>query len=165
MSRFVTVWVALLATGVPAALADARKDCFEKSGDVAIGACSEAIRRDPNDAVSYVNRAFEYVQKGDPARSIADYSKAIELDANRFDAYQGRAWAYLKTGKAAEGLADVNRSLQIKPDFATGLDTRAHIYEALGRRDDAIADFRRALAIEPRMQGSREGLRRLGSKP
>ena len=165
MSRFVTVWVALLATGVPAALADARKDCFEKSGDVAISACSEAIRRDPNDAVSYVNRAFEYVQKGEPARSIADYSKAIELDANRFDAYQGRAWAYLKAGKAAEGLADVNRSLQIKPDFATGLDTRAHIYEALGRRDDAIADFRRALAIEPRMQGSREGLRRLGSKP
>ena len=165
MSRFATVWVIVLVSGVPAALADARKDCFEKSGEVAIGACSEAIRRDPSDAVSYVNRAFEYVQKGEHARSIADYSKAIALDANRFDAYQGRAWAYLKTGKAAEGLADANRSLQIKPDFATGLDTRGHIFEALGRRDEAIADFRRALAIEPRMQGSREGLQRLGAKP
>lgn len=165
MSRFVTVWVILLMAGAPAVLADARKDCFEKSGDVAINACSEAIGRDPNDAVSYVNRAFEYVQKGEHVRSIADYSKAIELDANRFDAYQGRAWAYLTAGKAAEGLADANRSLQIKPDFATGLDTRGHIYEALGRRDEAIADFRRALAIEPRMQGSRQGLQRLGGKP
>ena len=165
MSRFVTVWIVLLLAGAPAALADARKDCFEKSGEVAINACSEAIRRDPNDAVSYVNRAFEYVQKGAHGRSIADYSKAIELDASRFDAYQGRAWAYLKTGKPAEGLADANRSLQIKPDFATGLDTRGHIFEALGRRDEAIADFRRALAIEPRMQGSREGLQRLGVKP
>lgn len=164
MSRLVTVWVALLVIGAPAVLADARKDCFEKSGEVAIKACSEAIQRDPKDTVSYVNRAFEYVQKGEHAQSIADYSKAIELDANRPDAYQGRAWAYFKTGKPAQGLADADRSLQIKPNDAPALDTRGHIYEALGRRDDAIADFRRALSIEPRMQGSREGLRRLGGK-
>jgi Tfp pilus assembly protein PilF len=165
MSRFVTVWIVLLVIGAPAVLADARKDCFEKSGDVAIRACSEAIQRDPKDTVSYVNRAFEYVQKGEHAQSVADYSKAIELDAGRLDAYQGRAWAYLKTGKAAQGLADVERALQMKPNDARTFDTRGHIYEALGRRDDAIADFRRALAIEPRMQGSREGLQRLGGKP
>jgi tetratricopeptide (TPR) repeat protein len=165
MSRLVTVLVVLSLAGTSLAQADARKDCFEKSGDIAIRACSEAIERNPRDAVSYVNRAFEYLQKGDHARTIADYSKAIELDASRSDAYQGRAWAYLKTGKPAEGLADAERSLQIKPDDATALDTRGHIYEALGRREDAIADFRRALAVEPRMQGSREGLRRLGVRP
>ena len=165
MSRFVTVWVALLVIGAPAVLADARKDCFEKSGDIAIKACSEAILRDPKDTVSYVNRAFEYVQKGEHTQSIADYSKAIELDASRLDAYQGRAWAYLKTGKAAQGLTDAERALQMKPNDARNFDTRGHIYEALGRRDDAVADFRRALAIEPRMQGSREGLQRLGGKP
>ncbi len=82
------------------------------------GPAREAIRRDPKDTVSYVNRAFEYVQKGEHAQSIADYSKAIELDASRLDAYQGRAWAYLKTGKAAQGLADAERSLQIKPNDA-----------------------------------------------
>ena len=165
MSRFLAICVVALAAGASAVLADARKDCFEKSGDIAIRACSDAIRRDPKDTVSYVNRAFEYVQKGEHAQSIADYSKAIELDANRPDAYQGRAWAYFKTGKPAQGLADADRSLQIKPNDAPALDTRGHIYEALGRRDDAIADFRRALAIEPRMQGSREGLQRLGGRP
>jgi len=165
MSRFVTVWVVLLAIGAPAALADARKDCFEKSGDIAIRACTEALRRDPRDTVSYVNRAFEYVQKGQHAQSIADYSKAIELDAGRLDAYQGRAWAYLKTGKAEQGLADAERALQLKPNDARTFDMRGHIYEALGRRDDAVADFRRALALEPRMQGSRDGLQRLGVKP
>jgi len=165
MSRRVTVWVALLVIGAPAVLADARKDCFEKSGDIAIRACSEAIQRDPKDAVSYVNRAFEYLQKGEYAQTIADYSKAIELDASRLDAYQGRAWAYLKTGKAAQGLADAERALQMKPNDARNFDTRGHIYEAMGRRDDAIADFRRALAIEPRMQGSRDGLTRLRVRP
>ncbi len=165
MSRFLKMCVVAMLGGVSPTLADARKDCFEKSGDIAIRACTEAIQRDPRDATSYVNRAFEYLQKNDYPRTVADYSKAIELDATRFDAYQGRAWALFKTGKAADGLADADRALQIKPDFATGLDTRGHIYEALGRRQEAIADFRRALALEPRMQGSRDALRRLGASP
>ena len=161
MSRFAAgaaaVWFAAAV-----ALADARKDCYEKSGDVAIRACSEAIERDPKDLVSFVNRAFEYLQKGELVRAISDYAKAIEIDPSRWDAYQGRAWAYLKAGKTAEGLADAQKALQINPDAAQALDTRAHIYEALGKREEAIADFRRALAIEPRLQGSKDGLRRMG---
>jgi tetratricopeptide (TPR) repeat protein len=164
MSRLAVFCICLLL-GAPAALADARKDCFEKSGDVAIRACTEAIQRDPKDAVSYVNRAFEYLQKGDHARTVADYSKAIELDPGRWDSYQGRAWGYLKMGKAAEGLPDAKRSLELKPDEARTLDIRGHILEALGRREEAIADFRGALALEPRMQGSRDALKRLGARP
>jgi Tfp pilus assembly protein PilF len=161
MSRLAAGAVAvLLATAL--ALADARKDCFEKSGDAAIRACSEAIARNPRDAVSLINRAFEYLQKGEFTLAVADYTKAIEIDPARWDSYQGRAWAYLKAGKAAEGLADAQKSLQIKPDTALTLDTRAHIYEALGRREEAIADYRRALAIEPRLQGSKQGLKRMG---
>jgi tetratricopeptide (TPR) repeat protein len=161
MSRLAAFALGLLM-GMPVVLADARKDCFEKSGDVAIRACSEAIERNPKDAISFINRAFEYLQKGEHARAVADYTKAIELEPSRWDAHQGRAWAYLKTGKAAEGLADAQRSLQIKPNEAQTLDTRGHIYEALGRREEAIADYRRALALQPRLQGSKDGLRRMG---
>src|SRR5262245_29461557 len=103
MSRLAVLSIAL-ACGAAAALADARTDCYRNSGDAAIRACTEAIARDPNDAVSYVNRAYEYLQKGDYDRSVADYSRAIEIDAGRWDAFQGRAWAHLKVGKAAEGL-------------------------------------------------------------
>ena len=163
MSRLAAAWVGLLACA-GLALADARKDCYEKSGDAAIRACTEAIERNPKDAVSFINRAFEYLQKGEYARTIADYSKAIELDPSRWDSYQGRAWAYFKIGKAAEGLADAEQSVKLKPGAAQALDTRGHIYEALGRRQEAIADFRGALAIEPRLQGSRDGLRRLGAR-
>lgn len=161
MSRLAIAATAVVLASA-AAIADARTDCFEKSGEVAIRACGQAIARDPKDVVSYVNRAFEYVQKGNTALAIADYTKAIEIDPSRADAFQGRAWAYLKAGKPAEGLADAQKSLQIKPDSAQALDTRAHIFEALGRREEAIADFRRALAIEPRLQGSKDGLRRMG---
>lgn len=145
----------------PSALADARGDCFQQSGDAAIRACTEAISQNPVDAVSYVNRAFEYLERGDFARAIADYSKALELDPRRADAYAGRAWALLKSGQAAQGLPDADRSLQITPNDARALDIRGQIFAALGRREEAIADFRRALAIEPRLRGSKEGLRRL----
>lgn len=164
MSRLVILFLGLVAAG-SIAMADARTDCFEKSGEVAIRACSEAIARNPNDPVSYINRGFEYLQKGDYVRTLADYSKAIELDGKRWDAFQGRAWAYLRMGKAQEALADAERSLQIKPGEARSLDIRGHVLEALGRREDAVADFRRALAIEPRMKGSRDGLKRLGANP
>jgi tetratricopeptide (TPR) repeat protein len=164
MSRLAALVFGLVAAS-STALADARRDCFEKSGEVAIRACSEAIARNPSDAVSYINRGFEYLQKGDYVRSIADYNKSIELDAKNSDGYQGRAWAYLRSGKANEALPDAERSLQIKPGDARSLDIRGHVLEALGRRDDAIADYRRALAIEPRMKGSRDGLKRLGASP
>lgn len=164
MSRFAVLAIGL-ALGASAALADARMDCYQKRGDAAIRACSDAIAANPRDAVSYINRAFEYLQKGDYARSIADYSRAIQLDPGRWDAFQGRAWAYLKAGKAAEALRDADASLKLKPNEARTLDTRGHILEALGRRDEAIDDFRRALAIEPRLRGSREGLKRLGAGP
>lgn len=164
MSRLAALAIALLL-GSGAALADARTDCFEKSGEVAIRACTEAIQQNPKDAVSHVNRAFEYLQKGDYARSIADYSRAIDLDSTRWDAFQGRAWAYLRTGKPAEGLPDAEQSIKLKPREARTLDIRGHVLEALGRREEAIADYRAALAIEPRLGGSRDGLRRLGARP
>jgi tetratricopeptide (TPR) repeat protein len=168
MSRLAALLVALSilqAPGTPAALADARGDCFAKSGEEAIRACTEAIAHDPRDAVSYLNRAYEHLQKGDHALSLADYTRVIEIDPARWDAFQGRAWALLRSGRPAEGLADADAALKLKPDAAPALDTRAHILEALGRREEAIADFRRALAIEPRLSGSREGLKRLGAAP
>jgi tetratricopeptide (TPR) repeat protein len=164
MSRFTVAALALLV-GPTSGLGDARKDCFEKSGRVAIEACTQAIRSNPRDATSFVNRAYEYLQAGDYARTLADYSKAIELEPVRADAYQGRAWTYLKMGKPEQGLADASKALTIEPRDARALDTRGHIYESLGKRQEAIADFRAALVIEPRMQGSREGLQRLGAGP
>jgi tetratricopeptide (TPR) repeat protein len=168
MSRLAALTIVLsiaLALGASPVRADPRTDCYRLSGDAAIQACTEAIARNPGDALSYVNRAYEHLQKGDHARSIADYSKAIELDPKRWDAWQGRAWVYFRAGKAAEGLADADASLKLQPDAAQALDTRGHILEALGRREEAIADFRRALSLEPRLAGSRRGLRRLGASP
>jgi tetratricopeptide (TPR) repeat protein len=164
MSRL-AVLAMVLVSAVSAALADPRSDCYAKSGDAAIRACTEAIARDPGDVPSYISRAFEFQEKGDYALSIADYGRAVEIDPARWEAYQGRAWAYLKLGKANEALRDAEAAVKLRPDAAPALDVRGHVLEALGQRDEAIADFRRALAIEPRLTGSRDGLKRLGATP
>jgi tetratricopeptide (TPR) repeat protein len=168
MSRLAALSIALPAIlwlGLTAALADARTDCYAKSGDAAISACTEAIARNPKDVASYISRAFERQAKGDHAQSLADYASALAIDPARWDAYQGRAWAYLKLGRLAEALGDAEAAVKLKPDAAHALDVRGHVLEALGRREEAIADFRRALAIEPRLQGSREALTRLLGNP
>ena len=166
-SGFAVLAVALgtaLAVGLgpEAALADARTDCYLKSGDAAIRACTEAIARNPRDVASYISRAYEHYEKGEHALSLADYDKAIAIDPKRWDAFHGRAWTYLKLGKAAEALADAEAAVMLNPKAAHALDVRGHALEALGRRDEAIADYRRALALEPRLAGSRAGLKRLG---
>jgi tetratricopeptide (TPR) repeat protein len=168
MSRLPALAVILLilqALGASAAAADARGDCYTKSGDAAIRACTDAISLNPKDAVSYINRAYEYLQKSDYTRSFADYTRAIGIDPTRWDAYQGRAWTLFKSGRPIEALADADAALKLKPDEAQTLDTRGHILEALGRNEEAVADFRRALTIEPRLKGSRDGLKRLGAAP
>jgi tetratricopeptide (TPR) repeat protein len=152
------LWAVL---GAAAAHADARTDCYVKSGEPAIRACTEAITRNPRDVASYVSRAYEYYEKGAHALSLGDYAKAIEIDPARWDAYHGRAWVYLKLGKVADALADAETAVRLRPNAAHGFDVRGHALETLGRREEAIADFRRALTMEPRLQGSRDGLKRL----
>jgi tetratricopeptide (TPR) repeat protein len=157
-----TIVAIAVAAGNAAAYADARTDCYVKTGAAAIRACTEAIARDPRDVASYISRAYEHYEQGAHALSLADYAKAIEIDPSRWDAFHGRAWAHLKLGKTAEALADAETAVKLRPNAAHSFDVRGHVLEALGRRDDAIADFRRALALEPRMQGSKDGLKRLG---
>jgi tetratricopeptide (TPR) repeat protein len=152
----------LLAAAPDAARADARTDCYQRSGEPAIRACTEAIGRNPGDVASYISRAYEYYQKGELALSLADYGKAIEIDPKRWEAFHGRAWAYLKLDKAAEALADAEAAVRLEPKSAYALDVRGHALEALGRREEALAAYRRALALEPRLEGSKAGVKRLG---
>ncbi|MFX5972621.1 tetratricopeptide repeat protein, partial [Acinetobacter baumannii] len=80
--------------GSGAALADARQDCVQLSGDAAISACDEAIRQNPGDANAYANRGSEYQNKGETDRAIADFNKAIEIDPRLTRAYNNRGNSY-----------------------------------------------------------------------
>ena len=106
MSRLGALLMALSilqALGASAAVADARADCFAKSGDAAIRACTEAIAQNPRDAVSYINRAYEYLQKADHTRSFADYTRAIEIDLGALGRPPGPCVGASEVGPARPG--------------------------------------------------------------
>ena len=93
MLKRLAIFMALVCAGT-AAWADAAKDCFELSGDVAIAACNEAIRINPRDPMNFLNRGSEYRKKGDYDQALADYNRAIELDPRDPGAYTGRGNVY-----------------------------------------------------------------------
>ena len=67
----------MLVCGTTTAWADAKQDCGNKSGDVAIAACTEAIRSNPN-SPSYLNTlAAAYAEKGRFSEAIDAGDRAL----------------------------------------------------------------------------------------
>src|SRR5437879_3312186 len=93
MLRLVAFWLGLLI-GTSAALADAREDCDNKRGELAIKGCTELILQNPRNAIAYNNRGIAYRIKDEDDRAIADYTKAIEIDPKYADAYYNRGNIY-----------------------------------------------------------------------
>src|SRR5690242_17752082 len=88
-----TAWFVSMPTF--AAPADDNQICSQTSGDVAIAACTRAIksgRFKGNDlARLYVDRGSVYGAKGDTDKAIADFNEAIRLDPTFGPAYYNRA--------------------------------------------------------------------------
>jgi hypothetical protein len=63
--------------------ASAANRCETPRGDAAIAACDEAIRKSPQSAVNYNNRGFEYRNKDDADRALADCSGSRQQTAQK----------------------------------------------------------------------------------
>lgn len=109
-----------------------------------IGRATEAIRRNPKDAVAYFYRANLHAQLGGFTEGIghnyeaalADYNKAIELDPKFTKAYfnRGQVRLIVTPDKRAEALADVEKATQFDPQFV-----EAQVFFAVRTKDIAKA--------------------------
>lgn len=132
--------------------------------DEAISTYSSAIDRKAT-AEAYNHRGAVYYDKRQWDRAVSDFGSAIGLDAHNGEYRNNRAWTLYKSGRLAEALNDANAAVAALQGVAYSWDTRAHIHEALGRKAAAVDDYRKAIGIDPALKSSREGLRRLGSRP
>jgi tetratricopeptide (TPR) repeat protein len=90
------------------------QDCFQSQApQPRIKGCSEIIRRAPNDATAFHNRAVAYGLAGDTDSAIADYSKAIEIAPDNASAYDNRARAYAWKGDYTHAVADQTRANEL----------------------------------------------------
>ena len=110
MRRLLPTLALTVSTAVSASAND-RRSCFKaKEPQQTIAGCSEIIRREPNDAVAYHNRAVAHAQAGNVDQAIVDYSKTIEIAPNNAAAYENRGRAYASKGDYVLALADVTKA-------------------------------------------------------
>jgi tetratricopeptide (TPR) repeat protein len=131
----------------------------------------------------YYRRAALYIQLGDLQSALEDLDEAVgripaDYPLARADAHNARAWAYYLMGNFKKGWADADRAIELDPELAEAYDTRAHIFEKMPISRDAqdsaqvrtadtlrrwaIWNYRKALELKPGLQGSIDGLKRLG---
>jgi tetratricopeptide (TPR) repeat protein len=153
------------------AAADDAKTCAYQSGDVAIAACTRAIKsgkyKGYEVAIKYLNRGAEWKIKKDYDRAFADYNEAIRLSATYAEAFYNRCIVYRIKEDYDHALADCNQAIKLGPtpnalaatdstrlgDDRTISDyysQRGAVYLSRKDYDLAIADFDSAIRLYPK---------------
>lgn len=153
------------------AAADDSKTCAGESGDIAIAACSRAIKsgryKGHELARQYLNRGVEWKSKNDFDRSLADYGEAIRIDPKYADAFYDRCIIFNLKEDYDRALADCSQAIKLGPSpnatAATGgerlgndrtisdyFTERGVAYLKKNDYDRAIMDCDNAIRLNPR---------------
>lgn len=122
-----------------------RKGEYER----AINDFDEALRRDPADAESLLNRAEASFNLGKIDQANADYEAVIKLGSLVAEAYFGRGSMYVEREEFARGIIDLTHAIDHAPNEALYLIWRAYAYLGLGSYDSALSDAGVALRSDP----------------
>ena len=153
------------------AAADDAKICAKDSGEIAIAACSRAIKsgryKGHDLARQYLYRGVERRLKQDYDLALADYAEAARIDNKYADAFYNRCVIYNLKGDYDHALADCSQAVKLGPSpnatAATGGErlgndrTISDYYAERGfaylKKDDyvrAVLDLDNAVRLNPR---------------
>lgn len=117
--------------------------------DKAIADWTEAIRLDPKQQATYVERGSAFLDKKEYDNAIADYNEAIRLDPKSGAAYGNRGnawWAKEEYGKA---MSDYVEAMELDPQHAFDFIHRGDASKTKAESDKAHADYNLAIQIGP----------------
>jgi len=124
---------------------NSREDCI-----TAIKYYNQAIQLNPNDWISFYNRARSRDDCGLKAEAIADLNQVLRLNKNDEDTYfyRGQLLSDLKKYKAA--IQDYNSAIALNPQSAGNYFYRGRCYMELNRLKVAEADFKKSEKLDPK---------------
>jgi tetratricopeptide (TPR) repeat protein len=93
----------------------------------------ELIRRVPDYAEAYNQRAIGFFKRGEFARAVDDCNAVLRLNPHHFGAAAGLGQCYLKLGKPRAALRAFRQALEINPGLDHLHDTIRALREALDR--------------------------------
>ena len=138
----IAVAALLLATTFESrAATDDSKICAKESGEIAIDACSRAIKsgryKGRDLARQFMYRGVEQGLKKDYDLALADYGEAIRIDKKYSDAFYNRCVVYNLKEEYDRALAEANESLRLGPKGMYGLKNRGMSLENKGELAEA----------------------------
>jgi len=110
----------------------------------------QAIRINPNQAVTYFNRGNVYSDLNDFPHALADYNEAVKLNPLDADALVNRGQVYGQLHQDEAALKDFTQALKLNSRHETARINRADLLLDLKRYPEAIADYTEALKLNPR---------------
>ena len=123
------------------AAADDSRICAKESGDIAIDACSRAIKsgryKGHDLARQYLYRGVERRLKQDYDLALADFGDAARIDKKFADAFYNRCVIYNLKGDFDHALADCSQAVKLGPSPNATAETGG---ERLGN-DRTISDY------------------------
>ena len=137
-----TLLVGTLEVGtLEAHAADDAKTCIKESGDVAIEACSRAIKSKRYTghvlARQYLSRGVEQRAKQDYDLALADFAEALKIDKKYADAFFNRCSIYNFRKDYASAIAECSQAIKLGAPVDA---TVAGGSERLGK-DLALSDY------------------------
>jgi len=132
----------------------------------AVADYDQAIKNNPQDIRSYLNRAVAHKEMGHWDEAIADYSQVIKINPNDAVAHLNRGAAKSRKGLFKDAIIDYDRAVKLDPKNAVAYNNRGGARYDLGEFEKAIADYDQAIKISPNfeaaIQGRKSALRKLG---
>ena len=126
--------VGLLLLVIRAAAEDVGETCVNVSDNVAVAACTRAIRSGGHNAhrlaALYGNRCAANINNGKSDEALSDCNQAIQLDPKNAVAYANRCAAHIHKGEIDDALSDCNQAIQLDSKNATAFHNRAAGYSA-----------------------------------
>jgi lipoprotein NlpI len=114
--------------------------------DGAVADFDAAIRLNPNDAMTFSNRAYAYQVMGEYGRAIPDLDRAIRLEPFNSATYLNRGVARLYLGRANAAIEDFATAVQLRPSDAHGV-LWLHLARARAGQDDRGELAKNAIGI------------------
>jgi tetratricopeptide (TPR) repeat protein len=133
---------------IVSAAADDAAICAAK-GTLAIVACDNWIKQEPENAVAYWDRGEIYRSKGDYDHAISDFTQAIKLDPKYAIAYDRRGQAHYYKHEYDRAMADIEKALKLEPHDWQVVVHRGLVDAAKGDATRAFADYDQAIRLAP----------------
>ena len=99
------------------------------------------------DAVVYLNRGSDLLEKGDTQGARKNFEAAIRADPKMWPAYLNRALIFAREGKWELALQDCNAAMRLRPGFFRTAVLRANVNRHLGKDRESLADLNTVISL------------------